>query len=391
MKQWDLTASKALFYSERRPEFLLIGCGIPVLRFAKGPLQRSERSPAATDFHTMNRFQCFACRILLILTIGGLSGCETSTLPEERLNAAGQKQLRIVVTTSMVGDLVRHVVGDYGHVTGLMGEGVDPHLFRPTSRDLGLMMQSDVLFYSGLGLEGAMQPAFERAEKNGRIVVAITRKLPQDRLIYSTRFIGHPDPHVWNDAGIWASCLDEVVDVLSQVDSAHAAEFANNAAGYRQALLEYDQYARDAIGSIPVESRYLITAHDAFSYFARAYQIEEKSVQGITTESEPGVQDINNLVDFLVKHRIPALFVEATVNSANLRAVIEGAQHQGWIVREGGTLFSDSTGTPGTYEGTYLGMFDHNVTTIARSLGGTAPKLGFRGKLTPSKAEVNRM
>jgi len=320
---------------------------------------------------------------LFLLMLGGMSGCDTTGNSPPAGAASAQRPLNIVVTTSMVGDLVRHVAGEHAHVSGLMGEGVDPHLFRPTSRDLGLMMQSEIIFYSGLGLEGAMQSALERVQKNGKIVTAVTSQLPHDRLIFSKRFSNHPDPHVWNDAGLWAECLDEVVNVLSRAAPEHAAEFATNAENYRKELQKMDQYAHDSIASIPKESRFLITAHDAFSYFARAYQIEEKSVQGITTESEPGVQDINDLVDFMVMNHIPALFVEATVNAANLQAVIEGAEQRNWQIRKGGTLYSDSTGAPKTYEGTYLGMFDHNVTTITRELGGTAPLKGLNGRLTP--------
>ncbi|WP_437225539.1 metal ABC transporter solute-binding protein, Zn/Mn family [Planctomicrobium sp. SH661] len=336
--------------------------------------------------------RCSSFRRSLLLAAGlfaALAGCERESTTGQNANAnADPAKLNVVVTTSMVGDLVRSVAGDHAHVTGLMGEGVDPHLYRPTSRDLGLMMKADVIFYSGLGLEGAMQSAFERVKKSGKTVAAVTSGLPGDQLIHSANFAGHPDPHVWNDAALWAECLDEVVQVLSRADAAHAEEFASNAAKYRALLEKLDQYARDCIGSIPAESRYLITAHDAFGYFARAYQIEEKSVQGISTESEPGVQDINDLVDFLVKHRVPALFVEATVNSANLRAVIEGAQQRGWIVKEGGTLFSDSTGAPGTYEGSYVGMFDHNVTTITRALNGEAPARGMEGRLTVGKGSA---
>ena len=326
----------------------------------------------------------------LLLMLCGISGCDTTGRSLPAGAAAAQQPLKVVVTTSMVGDLVRQVAGEHAHVSGLMGEGVDPHLFRPTSRDLGLMMQSEIIFYSGLGLEGAMQSALERVQKNGKIVSAVTSQLPHDRLIFSKRFSNHPDPHVWNDAGLWAECLDEVVSVLSRAAPEHAAEFSTNAEDYRKKLQKMDQYARDSIASIPKESRFLITAHDAFSYFARAYQIEERAVQGITTESEPGVQDINNLVDFMVKNRIPALFVEATVNAANLQAVIEGAQQRNWQIHKGGTLYSDSTGAPKTYEGTYLGMFDHNVTTITRELGGTAPLKGLNGRLTFSGiGEIN--
>lgn len=138
------------------------------------------------------------------------------------------------------------------------------------------------------------------------------------------------------------------------------------------------------IASIPEQQRTLVTAHDAFAYFSRAYDIPVKSVLGITTESEAGVEDINSLVDFLVEHRIPAVFVETSVNSRNIEAVIEGAAKRGWTVRIGGTLFSDAMGSPGTYEGTYIGMLDHNATVVAHGLGGTAPPRGFRGQLADS-------
>lgn len=321
-------------------------------------------------------------RLLLILGVFLFSGCpKTSPEGTQPSSASGSKRLKIVTTTSMVTDMVRQVAGDHAEVTGLIGEGVDPHLYRPTSRDLGLMIQSDILFYSGFGLEGGMQAAFQRVEKQGRTVVPVTRSIPPANLIYTDPARTYPDPHVWNDAALWAECLKEVVSVLSQADPDHAADFQANAEEYRLLLERLDDYARQSIATIPDESRYLVTAHDAFAYFARAYGIQERAVQGISTESEPGVQDINNLVDFLVTHRIPAIFVEATVNSSHLQAVLEGARLRGWMVKEGGTLYSDSTGNPGTYVGSYLGMFDHNVTTITRALGGTAPEKGLNGTL----------
>jgi manganese/zinc/iron transport system substrate-binding protein len=182
---------------------------------------------------------------------------------------------------------------------------------------------------------------------------------------------------------LWSRCLETIVDRLSQAEPAHAAEFEANAQAYRLQLKKIDDYARQSLASIPPDQRYLVTAHDAFSYFARAYGLEERSVQGITTESEPGVQDINALVDFLVQHKIPTLFVEVTVNAANLRAVVEGARQRGWNVKLADeVLFSDSMGASGTYEGTYIGMIDHNVTAITRGLGGTAPERGMQGKLS---------
>ncbi|MCL4170460.1 UNVERIFIED_CONTAM: hypothetical protein GTU68_008044, partial [Idotea baltica] len=225
----------------------------------------------------------------------------------------------------MVGDLVKHVAGKHAQVIGLMGEGVDPHLFRPTTKDVGQMMNADVIFYSGLMLEGAMEQAFENAARNGKQVTAITSDLPKSYISYSAEFEGHPDPHAWNDAGAWHLCLDHIVAELSNADSEHAAEFKANAEAYREEIKKVDEYAKKVIATIPEDQRYLVTAHDAFEYFGKAYGIEVKAVSGISTESKPGVQDINNLVNFLVEKKVPAIFVEATVNEADIKAVVEGA------------------------------------------------------------------
>lgn len=324
----------------------------------------------------MNR-RVVLCFLLLLCGCQDRSSSE-ATRPE---NLSGKKY-KVVVTTGMVGDLVRHVAAEHAEVIGLMGEGVDPHLFRPTANDNGKMMGADIIIYSGLMLEGPLQPALEQASKRGKIVAAVTENLPKDKVRFPEGFGHHPDPHVWGDVKTWTLCLDQVVDVLSEFDPDHAEDYKINAAAYRDELQGIDDYARKAIASIPENRRYLVTAHDAFEYFASAYNVQVKSVQGISTDSDPGVQDINELVDFLVENKIPAIFVEATVNSANLHAVIEGAKQQGWDVTIGGMLYSDSLGTPKTYEGTYIGMMDSNITTIARALGGTVPPKGLNGKLT---------
>jgi manganese/zinc/iron transport system substrate-binding protein len=168
---------------------------------------------------------------------------------------------------------------------------------------------------------------------------------------------------------------------LGEFDPPNEQYYADNAARYREELTSLDKYITGIIASIPKDHRYLVTAHDAFEYFSRAYDIPVRSAQGVSTESEPGVNDINSLVDFLVKNRIRAIFVETSVSEANLRAVIEGAEKKGWKIDIGGLLFSDAMGAPGTYEGTYLGMLDHNATVIARALGGEAPERGMHGKL----------
>lgn len=325
--------------------------------------------------------QCLLISGAVITFSGLLCGCSEQPAANQAMPAG---KINVVVTTGMVGDLVRHVGREHVEVIGLMGEGVDPHLFRPTPSDNGKLMNADLIIYSGLMLEGPMQAAFEQAKKRGKTVVAVTAGLPKDKILYPEGFGDHPDPHVWGNISLWADCLETVVAVLSDKAPEHAQEFTVNAAAYRAEMRQVDAYAKAAIASIPEERRYLVTAHDAFEYFATAYGIQVRSVQGISTDSDPGVQDINTLVDFLVDHKIPAIFIEATVNAGSIRAVIEGAQQKDWEVKIGGTLYSDSLGTPGTYTGTYLGMMDSNITTIASALGGDVPAGGLRGNLKPT-------
>lgn len=280
----------------------------------------------------------------------------------------------------MVTDIVRQVVGDRYQVLGLMGEGVDPHLYKPTTSDTAKLSSADVVFYNGLMLEGPMEEPLETLARS-QPVVAVTESIPSDQLRTPPEFEGHPDPHVWMDVSLWSMAVDAIVARMSEIDPEHAETYQANAKAYQAELDKLDDYARSAIASIPEPQRYLVTAHDAFSYFSRAYGIPVESVQGITTESEPGVNDVIRLVDLLVTKKIPAVFVESSVNNDNLRAVLESAENRGWTVREGGTLYSDAMGPAGTYTGTYIGMIDHNVTTITRALGGDAPPGGLNGKL----------
>jgi len=289
--------------------------------------------------------------------------------------------LKIVATTGMVADLARHVVGQRGSVQTLMSAGVDPHLYKPTTSDIADVQQADVVFYNGLGLEGPMQPVFQRAAGKGKKVIPVAGNLPETSVHHSAQFAGHADPHVWMDVALWKLCLEPVVAALSEQAPEHAAEFRTNADAYGAQLQALDEYARKSILTIPEGQRTLVTAHDAFSYFAKAYGITVKAVQGISTESEPGVDDVNSLVTFLVESKIPALFVESSVSDRNLMAVLEGVARHGGKVAIGGRLFSDAMGPEGTYEGTYIGMIDHNVTSITRALGGQAPPRGLNGQL----------
>ncbi len=287
----------------------------------------------------------------------------------------------IVTTTAMIGDPVRHVVGDRGTVESLMGEGVDPHLYRPSRSDVARLTRADMIFFNGLNLEPQMQPALERIAATGKPVIAAAEAVDESRRLDSPDYAGHYDPHVWMDPGLWVAVAEAARDALSAADPDAAAEYAANAAAYSEHLLALRRYAEETLRTVPAEARVLVTAHDAFSYFGQAYGFEVIGIQGISTESEAGLRRIEELVDLLVERRIPAVFVESSVSERNVRALVDGAAARGHEVVIGGELYSDAMGTPGTYEGTYVGMIDHNVTTIARALGGAAAPAGMNGQL----------
>lgn len=327
--------------------------------------------------------------LTLPLVLCLLIGCDQATQSDSSsdrlasLSASRSYPYQIVTTCGMVTDIVRQVAGDKATVTGLMGEGVDPHLYKPTRNDVRELMGADVVFYSGLMLEGRMGDNFTSLARTGKPVYPVTEGLATEYLREPPEFQGHYDPHVWMDVSAWSECVALVAKALGNYDTANADFYLTNAERYRSELAKLDEYARKSIATIPEDRRVLVTAHDAFGYFSRAYAIDVRSVQGLSTESEAAVQDINNLVNFIVEKKIPAIFVESSVSEKNMRAIIEGAAQQQWEVKIGGELFSDAMGKTGTYEGTYLGMIDHNVTIITRALGGQAPESGFNGKLHP--------
>ncbi len=286
-------------------------------------------------------------------------------------------ELNIVATTGMVADITREVVGDHGKVTALMGEGVDPHLYKPTAADARKIMHADIVFYSGLMLEGRMTDTFFKASRMGKLVFPVTELIEETYLLEPPEFEGHWDPHVWMDVSAWSHAVDAVATALCQQDPAHCEEYEANAKAYNATLARLHQYALVSMNSVPKDQRVLITAHDAFNYFGRAYGIEVVGIQGLSTESEAGIEDVNRLVKMLVDKGITAVFVESSVSDRNVNALIEGAKAKGHAVTIGGRLFSDAMGQGGTYEGTYIGMLDHNITTIAKALGGDVPNGGF--------------
>jgi manganese/zinc/iron transport system substrate-binding protein len=279
----------------------------------------------------------------------------------------------------MIADIVKQVAGDKAGVTNVIGTGVDPHLFNPTRSDVAVLLKSNIVFYAGLLLEGQMTNIFVKIARK-RPVYAVTELLSDSYLIHDTA-TNHSDPHVWMDVRGWMKAVEVVADALVQFDPANGEYYKKNAADYLSKLERLDEYAKKVIGSIPPGQKIMITAHDAFRYMGRAYGIEVIGIQGLSTESEAGLKDINRIVDTLVQRKVPAVFVESSVSDKNVRALLEGANSRGQKVKIGGELFSDAMGKSGTYEGTYIGMIDHNATTIARALGGKAPARGLNGKL----------
>ncbi len=287
-------------------------------------------------------------------------------------------------TVAMVSDVVKRVAGDKAKVTGIVGTGVDPHLYKPTTSDVRVLADAQIVFYSGLHLEGKMGEVLEKTGQK-KPTIAVTEKLDEKYIIHPEGQEGAPDPHVWMDLAAWAKATQAVQEALGKFDPANAALYKANAQKLEEEILALDAYGKKVMATVPKESRVLITSHDAFNYFGRAYNLEVMGIQGISTESEAGLSDINKLVDTIVKRKIKAVFVESSVSPKNIKALIEGAKARGHEVIIGGELYSDAMGEEGTYEGTYLGMLDHNLTIVAHALGGDAPAKGFAGKLQEKK------
>jgi manganese/zinc/iron transport system substrate-binding protein len=311
---------------------------------------------------------------LACVAAGLVGGCGGTGDTEEA------PRYRVVATTGMIADLVRAVADPEAEVIGLIGEGIDPHLYNPTRSDVAQLQRADLVFYNGLMLEGKMTDVLERMAASGKPVYAVTDMMDRAYVLAGAED-GYWDPHVWMDVEAWQLALAVVTDALIAFDGSREVEYRARAAAYQAQLRTLHEYAGAVIATIPEQNRLLITAHDAFNYFGRAYGIEVRGIQGLSTESEAGLQDINRLVDVLVERGVRAVFVETSVAEKNVRALIEGAENRGHQVVVGGALFSDAMGAPGTYRGTYIGMIDHNVTTIVRALGGEAPLTGLHGRL----------
>lgn len=305
---------------------------------------------------------CFSLAVVL-------AGCNS-----QAGNLSGK--VHAVTTTSMITDMVQAIGGDRVVVTGLMGPGIDPHGYQASADDIEKLSQGDIIFYNGLHLEGQMGEIFERMSKR-RKTVPVTKGIDVKDLRQVEGFEGSYDPHVWFDVKLWMKAAETVRDELSTHDPAGASVYQANAKKYLAEMEKLDVYVREQVNTLKLEQRVLVTAHDAFGYFGRAYGFEVHGLQGVSTVEEAGPKAVQQLAEFIAERKVPALFVESSVNQKNMAAVQAAVQARGWTVTFAGSvkleehtpmLYSDALGNPGTPDGTYVGMVKHNVDTIVRAL-----------------------
>lgn len=303
--------------------------------------------------------------VMLLLLLVTLTGCGSPASGADQ-NADG---LKIVTTTSMITDITQQIAGDHATVTGLMGAGIDPHLYVASEGDVTALQDADIIFHNGLFLEAQMEDIFTQLAER-KTVVAVAGTIDPSRLLPWATYADEYDPHVWFDVALWMQATETVRDTLMEVDAANAADYAANATAYLAELSELDAYVKAQAERVPAAQRILVTAHDAFHYFGQAYGFEVRGLQGISTASEAGTADVQALADFIVEKQLPAIFVESSVPVRTIEALQAAVRAKGFEVAIGGQLFSDAMGDPGTPEGSYIGMVRHNIDTIVGALLG---------------------
>ncbi len=339
--------------------------------------------------HTLRLVLAIAVMLLLALA---MPACERRA-PAPAVQSHGP--LVVVATTAQIADLARAAAGpQLGKaltVESIMGQGVDPHTYKLTRSDAARLDAADVLLASGLHLEGKLIDTLTQLKASGKRVVLVADELPESELIAAGttgQSAKAHDPHFWMDTHLFALASGIVAETLSQALPEHAQTFAEGSAEYRKQLAKLDDYARLILSQVPPQQRILVTSHDAFAYLGRRFGLEVHAIQGISTESEASVRDIEALAKLIAERKVNAVFVESSVPRRTIDALIAATGASGHTVGTGGELFSDAMGRPGTYEGTYIGMLDHNLTTIARALGASPPPppRGMQGLLAePAK------
>lgn len=284
-------------------------------------------------------------------------------------NAAADGKIRVVCTIGMISDVAKRVGGEDTDVKGLMGSGVDPHLYKARESDVGLMSGADIIFYNGLHLEGAMSEVLKKMQGAIR-TVAVAESIDSALLLTLSEFEGAYDPHVWFDVTLWMKVVERIRDVFIELDVEHQESYMQNTRMYLSQLEELHQYVKEQAERVPKARRVLVTAHDAFNYFGKAYGFEVRGLQGISTAAEAGTGDVQKLAEYIATNKIPAIFVESSVPRRNIEAVQAAVKARGHEVKIGGELFSDAPGDAGKPEGTYAGMVRHNIDTIVGALLG---------------------
>ena len=299
-------------------------------------------------------------RYILVLVIASLFSCKKEVDPNQKM--------QVVTTTTMITDLVKNIGGDVVDVQGLMGAGVDPHLYKASAGDVTKLSNADIIFYNGLHLEGKLVEVFEKMGSDKVTQVALGEKLDPAGLIGSDYFASNYDPHVWFNIQYFKEFTNEVVSTLSRKLPQYKEQFASNAAVYLKKLDALEAEVKAIIATLPEEKRILVTAHDAFNYFGKSYDFNVVGLQGLSTATEAGVQDVQRLSQFIIDKNVKAIFVESSVPQRTIEALQEAVRAKGHEVIIGGSLYSDALGDAGTIEGTYIGMFTYNVNTIVNSL-----------------------
>ncbi len=320
---------------------------------------KSETSKTAGSNLRLKSLLCLVVTLIAALSFG----CAKS----EQTNAPRAGVVRVVTTTGMITDAVRRVGGDKVEVTGLMGAGVDPHLYRASEGDVQRLAAAEMIFYNGLHLEAAMGEVLQRIGSQKK-VVAVAEAIDRIRLLAPPEFQGSFDPHVWFDVEMWMRVVERVRDALVEFDAANASVYQANADRYINELRELHKYVLQQAERVPRAQRVLVTAHDAFNYFGRTYGFEVHGLQGINTATEAGTADVQGLAQFIAERRIPAIFVESSIPRRNVEAVQAAVRARGFETVIGGELYSDAMGNPGTPQGTYTGMVRHNIDTIVGAL-----------------------
>ena len=309
----------------------------------------------------------YKIRLMFLIALLALVGCGQAG--KRPLPDLSNRVVKVVATTGQVADMVVNVGGDRVEVRALMGPGIDPHLYKASARDVERLRQADIIFYSGLHLEAKMGEVIEKLGAR-QPVQALTDHLNEEDLMSPDDYEGSHDPHVWFDVALWNQTVPVVAQQLAEIDPSHAGDYLRRGREYSARLDSLDVYAASQFATIPEQQRVMITAHDAFNYLGRAYGLEVRGLQGISTASEAGTRDVQDLSAFIADQKIPALFVETSVSPRAVNAVREAVRARGFDVIIGGEIYSDALGDPGTQVGTYIGMVRHNVDTITSALRG---------------------